>query len=334
MPKGNVSVRHEIILLALPFILFLYPAAVLLAGKSTVPTYLHRYSLNLLLFNCLNIAVYGTFLLGLVTGQRAVQFVAILSLAILTWFVLSNNLLLELPAIEATVQSTRLLTGLSMLVIGLRAEKEGRRLLTRCCMALGIFCGLTGLLDLSWGLVSKFEPTDKSKLLHGSYRTTYDLTKLSDKDIVLVGDSFVWGQGVQLEQRFGDILERRLQDLGSHSRVYSLGVIGENLQGYRRQVQDVSSVQRPKHVIVFFYANDMPPRPNLQDSLEQLAVSVGRSSVSMRMIVDSVRFAITPNEEEYAKLLLTHFVEGDQTFPIRWRQLESELEDLFQDAKV
>ena len=336
MLKSNAmgrSDRYEIILLALPFVIFLYPAVALLATKSSIPVYFDRYSLTLLLFNALNVAAYGIFVLGLMTGRSAVRCVATVALGMLSLVVLSNNSLLELPAIGPTVQITRISAGLTLLVIALRADKSGQKLVARSSLVLGALLGLTGLFDLSWSVAASVQPTDKSKQVYGTYRTSYDLTKVRDHDVILVGDSFVWGAHVPLEQRFGDILERRLQASAGQPRVYSLGVIGANLIDYIRQVQDIPSTRRAKHVIVFFYANDMPPRSNLQDTMQQLAVNLGRGSVILRMLIDVVRIGVTPNVETYATLSLSHFDEKDKTFPTRWLLLKEELAELFQLAK-
>jgi hypothetical protein len=188
-------------------------------------------------------------------------------------------------------------------------------------------------LDLSWSVIARLQPVDKFKQIYGSYRTSYDLTRVRDQDIILVGNSFVWGAGVRKEHRFGEVLERRLKTTDSQPRVFSLGLLGANVQGYIQQLQGIPASARGRQVIVFFYANDMPPRSNLQDTLQQLAVNLGRGSVTMRMLVDLTRIAVTPNPDKYASLLLSHFDEKDRTFPVRWLQLERELDDLFQLAK-
>jgi hypothetical protein len=136
-----------------------------------------------------------------------------------------------------------------------------------------------------------------------------------------------------VEQRFGDVLERHLQPLARQSRVYSLGIVGANLQGYIQQLQDVPRNRRAKRVIVVFCVNDMPPRSNLQDTLQHMAFNVGRGSVTLRMVVDSVRIWVTPNEEEYNRVMLSHFDETDKTFSARWSQLKSQLGELFQVAE-
>jgi hypothetical protein len=77
----------------------------------------------------------------------------------------------------------------------------------------------------------------------------------------------------------------------------------------------------------------MPPRSNLQDTLQQLAFNVGRGSVTLRILVDLGRIWVTPKEEDYNRLLLSHFDESDETFSARWTQLGKELEELFGLAK-
>ena len=325
--------RPELILLTLPFVFFLYPAFAMLVAKSEVPIYLNRYSWNLLLANIVNVAVYAAFGFGVVAGRLGLQSIAIFSLAVLTFIVFSSNSLLRLPAIEIIVQLARLSAGFALVVIAFQFHRSARNLLSKCCLVPGTLLGLAGLLDLSWGLVAHVLPMDKSKQLPSSYRTPYDLTNIQDQDIVLVGDSFVWGAGVRLEQRPGDILQQRLQTSSFHPRVYSLGVLGQNVQGYIQQVKDVPLTRRPKTIAVFFFANDMPPRTNLQDSLQQLAASLGHGSVVMRLGIDLFRIGITPTAEDYAALLLTHFDEQDATFSFRWQQLEKELTELFELAR-
>src|SRR4029079_7211241 len=179
MLTKNPAIRmdpHQTLLLALPFVVFLYPTIALLAAKSTIPVYLHRYSWNLLIFNALNIVAYAAFVLGIKTGRATVQFGATAFLAVISLLVLSNNSLLSLPAIIATVQVTRVTAGFALLIIALRADKRRRNLTARFSLVLGTLFTLTALLDLSWYLVASVQPTDRSKQVYGSYRTSYDLT--------------------------------------------------------------------------------------------------------------------------------------------------------------
>src|SRR5215510_10974549 len=93
--KGNHSHGDlsQIILLALPFIIYLYPAVALLTAKSNTPVFFNMYSANLLLLNVITVLVYGAFLFGLMDSSRAIQFCAVFFLAVLTLVATSNSIL-------------------------------------------------------------------------------------------------------------------------------------------------------------------------------------------------------------------------------------------------
>src|SRR5215510_15500419 len=100
----------QMILLALPFIIYLYPAVALLTAKSSTPVFLNMYSANLLLLNVITVVVYGAFLFGLMASWRAIQFATVLFLAVLT-FVATNNSVLKLAAFDAATQVARIFAG-------------------------------------------------------------------------------------------------------------------------------------------------------------------------------------------------------------------------------
>ncbi len=328
-PATNVAAT---VLVAIPFVMFLYPAVALLTARSGVPVYLNRYSETLAVFNLLSLSIYCAFVWGALTGRLALQLAALISVIGASFVTLSSNVLLGLPAIAIAAQATRLSAGISLIVMSQLFDRQRRNAFAGICLLLGALIGLTAVIDLSWSAIAA--STDKARQLDRQYRVAYDLDRVSDRDIVLVGDSFVWGQGVSVEHRFGDVLERSMQRVGSAVRVYSLGLVGVSLPGYLQQLQDVPAHRQAGHVIVAFYANDMPPRSNLQDSLQQVAISLGRGSVSLRAAADILRVAVTPSVDGYADLVLSHFDERDGTFPMRWRQLESEMMALFEQARV
>ncbi len=334
MFKKGVHLRrdlHQIILLALPFIIYLYPAGALLTAKSNTPVFFNMYSANLLLLNLITVMVYGVFLFGLIASWYALQFGAVFFLAGLT-FVATNNSVLNLAAFEATTQVTRIFSGFALIVVAFLADKHKRSWLSGIGLGAGAIIAFSAMIDFGFASISSLVRTDTAAQIYHQYRIVYDLTKVTDKDIVLVGDSFVWGSGVNADQRFGDILERRLDAEGKGSKVYSLGIIGADVKGYIRQIQDLPATSKVKQVVLCFYANDMPPRVNLQDTLQQVATSIGRGSVTLRMVVDYIRFLVTPSADVYANLLLTHYVEDDATFDFRWKQLEQEFREFLQLA--
>jgi hypothetical protein len=331
--KGNPS-QHELsktILLALPFIIYLYPAIALLTSKSTTPVFFNMYSANLLLLNMFTVLIYGAFVLGLVTSSCSIQFGAVFCLAILT-LVAANNSVLNLAAFDAITQVARIFAGLALIAVAFFASKDERFWLSRISLGIGAILAVSAITDFGFASISRLLPTDDAAQIDRQYRIAYDLAKVTDQDIVLVGDSLVWGSGVRVDQRFGDILERRLDAEGKGSRVYSLGITGADVKGYIQQIQDLPTTPKVKQIVLCFYANDMPPRVNLQDTLQQVAASIGRRSVTLHVVVDLFQFLVTPSPEVYANLLLTHYVEDDGTFAFRWKQLEREFREFFQLA--
>jgi hypothetical protein len=317
-----------IIFLALPFIVYLYPAVALLTAKSNTPIYLNAYSANLLLLNVITVLVYAAFLFGLIARLYPIQFGAVLFLAILP-LVATNNSVLNLPGFNATTQIARIFSGFALIVMAFLADKHKRSRLSGISLCVGAIVAFGALTDFGFASISELLRTDKATQIYRQYRIAYDLAKVTDRDIVLVGDSFVWGSGVRADQRFGYILERRLDSEGKGARVYSLGIIGADVEGYIQQIQDLPPTSKVKQVVLCFYANDMPPRVNPQDTLQQVATSIGRKSVTLSMLVNLFQFSMTPTAEVYAKLLLTHYAEDDGTFDFRWTQLEQEFREFF-----
>jgi hypothetical protein len=331
--KGSHSHRDlsQIILLALPFIIYLYPAVALLTAKSNTPVFFNMYSANLLLLNVITVLVYGAFLFGLMASWRAIQFCAIFFLAVLT-LVATNNSVLNLAAFDAATQVARIFAGFALIVVAFLADKHERSRLSGIGVSVGAIVAFSAITDFGFASISRFLRTDSAAQIYRQYRIPYDLAKVTDQDIVLVGDSFVWGSGVRADQRFGDMLERRLDAEGKGPRVYSLGIKGADVTGYIQQIQDLPATSKVEQVVLCFYANDMPPRVNLQDTLQQVAARIGRGSVTLRMVVDLFQLLVTPSAEVYAKLLLTHYAEDDGTFDFRWEQLEREFREFFQLA--
>src|SRR5262249_45483612 len=326
LKKGNRSLRDSlpIILLALPFIIYLYPALALLLATSHTPIFFGMYSTNLLLLNVITVIVYGAFLFGLMTSCHAIQFSAVFFLAILT-FVATNASAPTLAVFDATTQVARIFAGFALIVVAFLADKHERSRLSGIGLAVGAIVAVSAITDFGFASISRFLRTDTAAQIYRQYRTAYDLAKVTNQDIVVVGDSFVWGWVLRADQRFGDILERHLDAGGEGPRVYSLGIIGANVRGYIQQIQDLPATSKVKQIVLCFYADDMPPRVNLQNTLQQIAASIGRGSVTLRMVVDISQFLVMrPSAEVYAKLLLTHYAEDDGTFDVRWKQLEKE----------
>src|SRR5262245_2984917 len=213
--KDSSSQRElcQIILLALPFIIYLYPAIALLKAESTAPAFFNMYSASLLLLNVVTVLIYGAFIFGLVASSCSIQFGAVLSLAILT-LVAANHSVLNLAAFAAITQVARIFAGLALIVVAFFADKRELFWLSRTSLGIGAIVAFSAITDFGFASISRRLPTGDSAQIYRQYRIPYDLAKVMDEDIVLVGDSLVWGLGVRADQSFGDILEHRLDAEG------------------------------------------------------------------------------------------------------------------------
>ena len=77
------------------------------------------------------------------------------------------------------------------------------------------------------------------------YRDRYALSRVTPDDVVIVGDSFVWGHGVRKSEWFGNVLERLYADAGHPRQVYSLGVRGAGLERYDESLGACSPIIKP-----------------------------------------------------------------------------------------
>jgi lysophospholipase L1-like esterase len=164
------------------------------------------------------------------------------------------------------------------------------------------------------------------------YRVPYDLGKLTSYDIVLVGDSFVWGQGVETRDRVGDVLQAEFQRRDPATRVYSLGMIGTGLNDYVKALGEVPPAPKIRRVILSFYQNDMPPRDTLGGWMERLSLALGRSSVSARLLLDISRLSLAPTVDGYMELVLGDFDQQGTAFPARWQMLVDSFDTLYRLA--
>ena len=140
--KGSHSHRDlsQILLLALPFVIYVYPAVALFTVKSNTPVFFEMYSANLLLLNAITVLVYGAFLFGLMARWRAILFGAVFLLAGLT-LVATNNSVLNLAAFEATTQVTRIFAGFALIVVAFLAYKQEHSRFSGIGVSIGAIVG-------------------------------------------------------------------------------------------------------------------------------------------------------------------------------------------------
>ena len=87
----------QAVVIACPFILFLYPAVALFAGTSEFPSFFQKYSYGAAAFNLMTLALYACFAAGLIWRASLLMAAATLALIVLTYAVPASNNILVLP---------------------------------------------------------------------------------------------------------------------------------------------------------------------------------------------------------------------------------------------
>lgn len=75
--------------------------------------------------------------------------------------------------------------------------------------------------------------------------------------IMVIGDSFTFGQGVNLEDTYSKHLERRINDIGKTSEVISCGVIGYGMWQYLETLKRKVIPYKPDLVILGLFIDDI-----------------------------------------------------------------------------
>ena len=78
-----------------------------------------------------------------------------------------------------------------------------------------------------------------------------------EKRVVMIGDSFVEGEGVDLEQTFGALLEKKLSMPGRAVNFINCGISGTGPEEYIQVLSRVGLQYRPDRVLMVLYANDL-----------------------------------------------------------------------------
>lgn len=319
----------QILVIACPFVLFLYPAAALFAGTSEVPVFLGKYSYGAAAFNLVTVVLYASFVAGLLGRAFSLVALTTIVLILLTYAVPASNNVLIWPSTLPLLATIRLAASLSLVGIALFSMSRGDSRASMAALLAGAVFFVPSAIDTAFLLGREFGSADATTSIGVGYRTKYDFSGLTDRDIVIVGDSFVWGQGVGIAQRFGDVLQAKLRQTEPEANVVSLGIIGVGLKDYVKSVKDVPLHPRVRRMIVAFYQNDMPPRETLDGWMERLSLAVARSSISARLLLDSIRLSFAPNVDQYIQFLLDDFNEEGSDYPARWQTLVAHFHMLF-----
>ena len=304
-----------------PFVLFTYPAAAVFLGTSEFPVLLQKYSYGAAAFNVVTLLLYAAFAASVLRGALLMAALTTIALLVLSYALPASNSVLVLPGTLPVLAATRLAASLALIVLALAAARGGQGRASPIALVAGALFLIPSLIDTAFLVSRDFRKPDATTSLGVGYRTNDDLSRLTDHDVVIVGDSFVWGQGVEIDQRFGDVLQASLRRSDPRATVYSLGIIGVGLKDYVKSLESVPLRPRVRRIVVAYYQNDMPPMDTLDGWMEKLSLAVGRSSISGRLLLDALRVTIAPDVDQYARGLLDSYREDGTDFAGRWRTL-------------
>jgi GDSL-like Lipase/Acylhydrolase family len=318
---------------ALRLSFFMLAVIIIAPAPSASPAILGRWSYPWFAVQLFNIITF----LFLNSNQnwlkRRIGYVLVI---ISTFLVTSNEKLRQAsPILQALLPAIRLLVACTIIAAAFDRFRETRRVQS-VFLASGFALAAFAVLDLAlWVFVATtagFDPDFEG------YRDRYDLWQVQPQDIVIVGDSFVWGHGVRKSERFGNVLERLYADEGQTQRVYSLGVRGAGLDRYLESLGRMYVSKDPGVIVVSFYPNDMPARPKPRSAilqrLETLTWALGHSSLTFRGLHDLLGRIESPTLDRYHASLVADFDPRDPTFATRWDALTSQLGQIADRARA
>lgn len=325
LPSDPCRVRlgslSALVLLA-PLLLYLYPAVASLFSKSAMPWLFGRWSLFLAISNAWNIALLVAIGLALWRGSRRLLAACYLLLILSTFAVHASRTARDLPAIQFVLPAIRLLAGVALVALSFQEFRRTRRPLP-LALAAGVFAVM--LTGCDYVLLAITLTRSEQGGSGGPLREPYDLNAIRAEDLILVGDSFVWGQGVQKSERFGDQLDALWAEQGKRQHVYSLGVIGCDVNGYIEILSRIPAPVRAQRVVLCFYLNDMPPVYHLRDKVHDLLVGARFGCPSLGFAGDQLGKCLTRTVDDYHAYLVSCLDPTERTFATRWRHLEGQL---------
>ncbi len=96
----------------------------------------------------------------------------------------------------------------------------------------------------------------------------------ADKTILVLGDSFIWGDGIPVESLVTTKLEKKLNEMGKKIEVVNGGGGGGNAQSEYERLVKLTPIYKPSEVMVFFFTNDiLEDKPISKESEMRVATS-------------------------------------------------------------
>lgn len=314
----------------IPLALFAYPALAGILGRSEFPTVLGRYSVSFLVFNVWSATLIATTLIAVHRRRSLWLQASLLAILLTTLVVPANNQLRDLPAISLLLPAIRLSCALAILLVGFHARRSRPAQAAGWWVGIGMLWVLLSVVDFA--LLGVLALSPEQRRIDRGWRVSHDLQSVGPDDVILVGDSFVWGQGVTVDERFGNRLEELLREQGRSPRVFSMGQLGFGLNQYLSTLRLFPVKRRAARVLVAYYMNDMPPPETAVGKLNNVVLALGRGFPTFRLVGDKVAKLMTADVEAYHAQVVESYRPGHPTFEHRWALLGEQLARIHEEA--
>lgn len=307
-------------------LLLAYPVICGWLARSEGPRWFGKYSSFLLCFNLLGLMAVVWAFHQMVRPAMLPCFAWFTGLALLSVLPFGNNQLGALPGMAVAMWLARAVAAVGLVWLAFVNRREGQ--LARGVLATGVLLALMCLSDFVLFCVARSRSTETVSA-GPHYRYRYNLSAVRHTDIILVGDSFVWGQGVDSGKEFGSRLQALLPE---GTRVFMLGEIGTGLPQY---VQSLKAIQaKVRRIIVCYCHNDMPAPESVVDRAQMMCSVVGHGVPSLRFMGDMIAKALTPTPEHYLRKLVANYESQTATYHRRCEQLHALLQQCFEEART
>ncbi len=332
-PKSPPRSRTLALLLCAAPLLYLYIVFGGIFARSQVPVILGRYSPFLAAFNAWNLFLCVLFITGYARFWRICLEGFYIAVVASTFVAPFNGELNQMAGLTLALPLIRLFACIGLLLVEFERYRRSRRPPSGLILGLAAIVATFTVIDFGLaGYEAVSARETRTSKANPKYRDDYVLADITPQDIVLVGDSFVWGQGVKKEERFGDRLEQSCAHSGRQTKVYSLGTVGDGPAQYIRDMQELPGQVRAGRVVLAFYMNDMPPIPSGQDLVMGLCTVLRRSSMTLGLIGDKLAKLFVPDIDAYHDFVVRCYDHKHPTFQTRWGQLQSQLTEFQQLA--
>ena len=306
-----------------PALLLLAPSIWLvvlsLRGRSQVPLYFGRWSTSLLAFNAAQ--VLGVLLTSFLLVARK-RWAAFLGLLMLIGFTFLASSSIEVMAGRFGAPLTwvaRSCLGILLLWLGFEGENRANRerFVRASAITAIVILGSTVVdaVGLTW--VGSRTQRGTEFFRTDEFREPIDHRHIPHQSVAIVGDSFVWGAGVEVNETFPALMRKEMP-----VPIFNLGVVGAGLSEYLTTLRQLP----PRDVTVLgYYMNDMPARVVPSLKLRMALLSLGRTSLFARLLADVVGMSFFPNVDTYLPWIVGDYDKTDPTFEARWRMATDQI---------